>query len=68
MMVGVVFQNTWIYSCNRHLWVTPAEEREVATQASVASSHVLSLIWSVTSASISVLKKMGKMDRMEVTY
>lgn len=50
------------------LGVTPAEEREVVTLASVASFHVLSLIWSVASASISVLNKMGKMDGMKVTY
>lgn len=52
MMVDVVFQNTRIYSHNI-FGETSAEEREVATLASVASFHVLSLIWFVTSASIS---------------
>lgn len=48
--------------------VTPSKGREVATCASVAPFHVLNLTGSVTSASISVLKKMGKMDGMNVTY
>lgn len=41
--------------------VIPAEEREVSTCASVVCFCLLSLIGSVTSASISVPKKMGKL-------